>query len=215
MSSDKIDKLTTKDSEVLRHIRNTIVHTGKSPSVREIQALMRYKSPRSVSVILERLMDKGIVVKRGSRQLAILEDPEKHSFDASTVDVPIVGSASCGTPLLAEEHITARIPVSVALAKPPFRYFLLRANGDSMNSKGIEDGDLVLVRQQTTANNGDIVVALIDAEATVKRLRISKDAIMLEPCSTNPKHITIILQRDFQVQGVVVCCLGKLNMIAG
>jgi len=211
MSSDKTIRLTAKDSEALRHIRNTIVHTGKSPSVREIQAMMGYKSPRSVSVIVERLVNKGVLAKRGKRQLAIVEEPEKHLFDASTVDVPIVGSASCGAPLLAEEHIEAKVPVSVALAKPPHRYFLLRANGNSMNREGIDDGDIVLVRQQTTASSGEIVVALIDAEATIKRLRIGKSAVVLEPCSTNARHVPIVLQRDFQVQGVVICSLGKLN----
>jgi repressor LexA len=73
-----------------------------------------------------------------------------------------------------------------------------------MNKTGTNDGDLVLVRQQMTANSGDIVVALIDNEATIKQLRLHKDHITLEPNSTNPDHCPIVLERDFRIQGVVV-----------
>ncbi|MBU4348190.1 repressor LexA, partial [Patescibacteria group bacterium] len=89
-------------------------------------------------------------------------------------------------------------------AKPPYKYFMLRAVGDSMNKARINDGDLVLVRQQMTANNGDIVVALIDDEATIKKLRLHKDHVILEPDSTNSEHCPIVLERDFRIQGIVV-----------
>lgn len=121
-----------------------------------------------------------------------------------TVDVPLVGMVSCGTPLLAEENIEARIPVSTKLAKPPYKYFLLRASGDSMDEAGINNGDLVLVRQQMIAGNGDDVVALIDDEATIKELQISNKAIILKPRSTNKEHQSITLTKDFKIQGVVV-----------
>lgn len=186
------------------------MHTGRSPSIRQLQTLMGYKSPRSVTVILKRLMNKGVLKRKENGSLLVLQEPEAHSSIASTVNIPLIGTVACGAPLLSEEHIQARIPVSVNLAKPPHHYFILRANGDSMNEAGIEDGDFILVRQQVTASDGEIVVALIDEEATVKRMRIGKDAIMLEPCSNNAKHAPIILQKDFQVQGIVVRCLGKL-----
>lgn len=213
MSRNNQIRLSPKDIAVLRLIRNAIVHTGKSPSIRELQATMGYKSPRSITVILKRLMDKEILQRKDRRGLTILNEPEAHTFNASTIDVPIVGSAACGIPLLAEEYIEAKIPVSITLAKPPHRYFLLHANGDSMNRAGIENGDLVLVRQQESANNGNIVVALIDSEVTIKRFKQLKNAIILEPSSTNPKHVPIILQRDFFIQGVVVATFSSEKQI--
>lgn len=210
MSRKVKNKLSPKDLEMLRHIRNTLMHTGKSPSVRELQNMMEYKSPRSITVILKRLMNKGFVARRADDQLVILHEPEIQNYNASTIDIPLVGLAACGTPLLAEEHIQAMVPVSTQLARSPYKYFLLRACGDSMNLAGIEDGDFVLVRQQAIANNGDIVVALIDSEITIKRMRREKFSIVLEPVSNNKDNLPIVLQSDFHVQGVVVQSLGKL-----
>ena len=87
---------------------------------------------------------------------------------------------------------------------------MLRAVGDSMNKAGINDGDLVLVRQQMTASNGDIVVALIDDEATIKRLRLRKDHVVLKPDSTSLAHCPIVLERDFRIQGVVVKSMPEI-----
>lgn len=78
---------------------------------------------------------------------------------------------ACGSPIFAEENIEAKIPVSIHFAKPPHKYFFLRAKGDSMNKRNIDDGDLILVREQHTANDKDIVVALIDDEATIKEFK--------------------------------------------
>jgi len=124
--------------------------------------------------------------------------------NTQTVDVPVVGKISCGAPVLAEENIEDTIPVSTKLAYPPYKYYLLKAKGDSMNLAGINDGDLVLVRQQNTARIGDKVVALIDGEATIKEFSISNDAVVLKPRSSNKEHKPIILTRDFMIQGVVV-----------
>ena len=78
---------------------------------------------------------------------------------------------ACGAPIFAEENIEAKIPVSVHIAQAPYKYFFLRAKGDSMNQKDIHDGDLILIREQHTANDNDIVVALIDDEATIKEFK--------------------------------------------
>jgi repressor LexA len=105
---------------------------------------------------------------------------------------------------LAEENIEAMIPVSVKLAKPPNKYFILKAKGDSMNEREINDGDMVLVKQQNYAEDTDLVVALIDDEATIKELKINSENILLIPRSTNKKYQPIILTRDFMVQGIVI-----------
>lgn len=202
--------LTEKELRLLRQIRNSIVHDRQSPSIRKLGDLLGYPSPRSVAVLIEQLKRKGILLRKKNGTLWILKDTEDNNMRAKTLDVPLVGSISCGIPIFAEENIEAMIPVSQKLAHPPHRYFLLRAKGDSMNQKGINDGDLVLIRQQQTANNGDSVVALIDDEATIKELWRTKDAIILKPRSHNKKHQPIILHEDFEIQGVVVTTIPKL-----
>ncbi len=197
------DVLTEKEIEALKFIRNQIVHGGASPSVRDLQKKLNYQSPRAAAYILERLEFKGFTVRNGKGQVRLIKDIPESDSHAQTVEIPLVGSAPCGTPVLAEENIEAMIPVSVQLAKRPYRYFLLRAMGDSMNNAGIQDRNLVLVRQQPTANNGDRVVALIDGEATIKEFHRTRNAIVLKPRSTNKRHQPIILTDDFQILGVV------------
>ena len=102
------------------------------------------------------------------------------------------------------------ISVSIKLSLPPHKYFLLKAKGDSMNEKGINDGDSILVRQQTTAKNGDVVVALIDNEATIKEFHVFDETIVLRPRSRNSRHKPIILTRDFQIQGIFVTSIANL-----
>jgi repressor LexA len=113
--------------------------------------------------------------------------------------------------MLAEENIEGVYPVSTVLARPGARYFLLRARGDSMDEAGIDDGDLLLVRQQQTAQKGDRVVALIDDEATVKEFSRTAEAIVLKPCSSNRSHRSIILTQDFRVLGVVIAVLSDIE----
>lgn len=171
-----------------------------------------FSSPRSGVLVINRLISLGYLKRRESdRALQVLKMPADSRDRESTIEVPLVGSAACGAPLLAVENISAMIPVSVKLARPGHRYFLLRAVGDSMNEAGIEDGARVLVREQTTAEAGQIVVALVDDEATIKELRRSSDAAVLMPRSRNKAHKPIVLTRDFRVQGVVVATLPDMD----
>ena len=201
--------LSQKESQALKMIRNALVHTGRAPSIREIMMELGYKSPHSAMLVVNRLIELGVLKRRGNGQLQIAKDLESHDTHARTVEVPLVGSAPCGQPLLAEENIEMLIPVSTTLARPPHRYFLLQAIGDSMNQRGIQSGDLVLVRQQSDAENGQAVVALIDDEATIKELHKSAEAIVLKPRSSNPNHKPIVLHDDFRVQGLVIAIIPK------
>lgn len=203
--------LTKKELRLLRQIRNSIVHNGRSPSIRALMDSLDYNSPRSIAVLIEQLKRKGILLRKENGALRILKDTEDNNIIAKTVDVPLVGTVSCGLPIFAEENIEAMIPVSVKLAPKSGRYFLLRAQGDSMNKKGINNGDLVLIRQQQTANNGDSVVALIDDEATIKEFWRTKDAIILKPRSSNKELQPIILHKDFKIQGIVLTAIPKLG----
>ena len=200
--------LSPKEHEALRHIRNRLVHGGQPPSVRELQDQLGYQSPRSAALILTRLTAMGFIRRREDGKLQLVRDLPTETDQATTVMVPLVGTAPCGLPLMAEQNIEALIPVSERLARPPHRYFLLRARGSSMDQAGIRDGDLILVRQQSSADQGQNVVALIDDEATVKRLRRGTDVIVLEPRSSDPNHKPIILSSDFQIQGVVVATVS-------
>lgn len=205
-------QLSQKQSDAVRYVRNWLMHKGKTPSVRELMTGLGYKSPRSAALIIEELIQKGILRKRSNGDLQLIKDIDADSVHARTVDIPLVGMVTCGVPILAQENIEGYIPVSVSLAKPGFKYFLLRAKGDSMNKAGINEGDLILVRQQSAAQNGDIVVALIDDEATVKEFQPRKGCVVLMPRSKNKNHKPIILTENFQVQGVAVTTIPKLEV---
>ena len=202
--------LSDKEKEAIREIRNSLMHRGKMPSVREMMTSLGYRSPRSASILIEKLVNKRILRQKPNGSCQLISNLYDDTMRAQTVDVPLIGTVACGTPALAEENIEGMIPVSTKLARPPHRYFLLKAEGDSINEKGINDGDLVLVRQQLTAHNGNMVVALIDDEATIKEFHRSGDKIILKPRSTNKQHKPIVLTKDFQVQGVVVTAIPKL-----
>jgi len=208
MNSPTISK---RELEAIREIRNSLMQRGKIPSVRELMSSLGYRSPRSAAVLYENLVEKGILRRKRDGNFQFIKDvTENDNVRAQTVDVPLVGIVACGVPILAEENVQAKISVSTKLARPPHRYFLLKAKGDSMDQKGIKDGDLVLVRQQTTARNDDIVVALIDDEATVKEYHAAGETVVLKPRSKNKQHQPIVLTKDFEVQGVVVTAIPKI-----
>src|SRR3989338_8025293 len=202
--------ISNKELEAIREIRNSIMRVGRIPSMRELMSSLGYRSPRSASLIIGKLIKKGVLRRKDNGNLQFIKSLGDDKTRAQTVDVPLVGMVSCGAPMLAEENVQAKIPVSTKLAKPPHHYFLLKAKGDSMDQRGIDDGDLVLVRQQTTAQNNDIVVALIDDEATIKEFRIGKETYVLRPRSRNKTHQPIVLTKDFQIQGVVITSIPQI-----
>lgn len=200
-------QLTKKENDGLKMIRRWFIEQGRGPSVRELTQVMGFGSTRTTVLLIDSFIEKGILRRGTDGKLRLLKDAPESNLNARTVDVPLVGVVSCGAPIFAEENIEAYVPVSVSLASPGHRYFLLRADGDSMNQAGINDGDLLLVRQQPTADNGQRVVALIDDDATVKQLEVTDEAVILHPKSTNKEHQPIMLGRDFLIQGVVVAVL--------
>lgn len=209
MSEDS--NLGIKAKEALRHIRNWLMLYGKLPSVRELMNEMEYKSPRSPMLLLDELAQNGFLEKKPDGSFRMIKDLET-GFMARTVLVPLIGNVTCGAPMLAEENIEAMIPISISLVKSGSKYFLLRAVGDSMNKAGINPGDLIFVKQQPVAENGQKVVALIDDEATVKEFQHKGDVVALLPRSTNPKHKPIILEQEFQIQGIVITTIPNINI---
>lgn len=193
--------------QVLRIIHHWFVHRGMAPTVEELRQSLGAGSTSTVFRCLKQLEDDGFIERwpgaRGIKLLKGVEGPVR------TRAVPIVGIVPAGPMMLAEENLEGwvRFPES-ALIPSTSQFFLLRIKGNSMDKAEvqggrIEDGDLVLVRQQSSANPGDIVVALIDGEATVKRLAKGPNYFILRPESTNKEHQPIVLDRDTMIQGVV------------
>lgn len=201
---------SNKETLALREIRNSIINFGRCPSLRDLMISLGYRSPRSASLLVNKLISKGVLRRNSSGSLQIARDIDDKA-NIKTIDVPLLGSVPCGAPILTEENIQAGFPVSTKLARPPHKYFLLRAKGDSMNKKGIVDGNFVLVKQQSTAENGETIVALVDNEVTIKEYSASRHTVVLRPRSTNKIHKPIVAMRDFQVQGVVVTVIPNLE----
>jgi repressor LexA len=202
--------LSAKAKEALKHIRNWIMKYSLMPSVRELMQEMAYKSPRSAMLLMTELETNGFLERKSDGSYKMIKDLSSNET-ARTVAVPLVGSISCGGALLAEENVEAYIPVSTSLVRAGHKYFLLRAVGDSMNEAGILSGDLVLVKQQNVAENGQHIVALIDDNATLKEFQHKGNVVALVPRSSNPKHKPIILERDFQIQGVIITSISNVN----
>lgn len=125
--------ITNKELEAIREIRNSLMRVGRVPSMRELMSSLGYRSPRSASLIVDKLIKKGVLRRKDDGNLQFVRSLGDDTTRAQTVDVPLVGIAACGVPILAEENVQAQIPVSTKLAKPPHRYFLLKARGDSMD----------------------------------------------------------------------------------
>lgn len=191
-------ELTNKQKEIFLAIRELTLKKGYSPTLREIQEFLGYKTTSSVQRHTEALKNKGYLIsdRYQQRNLRI-----KKSF-SKKFNIPLVGVIACGQPLLAVENIEAFIPYEIK--GDPKEYFFLKAVGDSMNKAEINDGDLVLVKKQDTADTGDKVVALIGDEATIKIFHKDRDKVILEPRSSNPIHKPIYVYEDLQIQGKVI-----------
>lgn len=183
-------------------IADHLARFGKQPSFEAIRVELDYGSKRSVQLLLDRLAAAGrIVYENGVIELVHKSDKVAN---ARTIDVPILAEVPCGPMEEAIEDAKGWVKVSTSVAKPGSRYFILRAKGDSMNLANIAPGDLMLVRQQATADNGDIVLALVDGAATVKRFRRDKGFVVLTPESDNPENKPMIFTERFSIQGKVI-----------
>ena len=184
----KNTQATDKQQRVLDYVREQIKKDGYAPSVRDICKALDLKSTSTVHGYLSRLEKKGLIQKAAlkPRTLRIVgEEPEREEdrgfyTSKEMVDVPIVGRVTAGMPILAVENIEDSFPLPIDFVGNS-ESFMLKVRGDSMIDAGILDGDLVLVKKQNTAENGDIVVALIEDEATVKKFYKEKGFIRLQP----------------------------------
>jgi len=193
-------KLTKKDQDVLSYIREFSRKENQSPTLEEIKAGLNFEWLNSVQRSIDSLEEKGYLTREKNQTRGI----RLTGGGTETLNIPILGTASCGQPIWAEENIEGYIPTQKNLLESQNgKYFYLHAQGDSMDQAGIEDGDLVLVRSQNYADNGEKVVALVDNEVTIKILARSSTGTVLKPSSSNTSHQPIILSPDFRIQGVV------------
>jgi repressor LexA len=197
--------LTPTQEDILNFITETIRKHDRSPTIREIGERAGISSTNGVRYHLS-ILEKLGYIKRSkgiSRGIEWLEHHVKQEAARNTVEIPMVGRVAAGVPVLAEENIEGRIAVDEMIARDE-ECFALRVNGDSMKNAGIINGDVVIVSPQPEAKNGDIVVAMLGDEATVKTYVASKGKAILRP--ENPDYDDIMLDKrgDVRVLGRVV-----------
>lgn len=194
-------KISPKQQEILDYIKNEILNRGFPPAVREICEAVHLKSTSSVHSHLESLEKNGYIRRDATKPRAIeIIDDNFNLIRREVVNVPVVGTVAAGQPILAVENIENYFPIPSEYM-PNEQSFMLRVKGDSMVNAGIFDGDLVMVKQQETASNGDIVVAMIEDSATVKTFYREKGTIRLQP--ENDFMSPIIVKDDVRILGKV------------
>ncbi|NLI58494.1 MAG: transcriptional repressor LexA [Clostridium sp.] len=216
-------QLTKKQQEILDFLNKEIETKGYPPSVREICKAVGFKSTSTVHSYLSKLEEEGYIVKDPTkpRALKVIKNDKKENLKDSDnhyskkdyyskkelVDVPIVGKVTAGQPILAVENIEDTFPLPVDFVQNSSA-FMLKVSGDSMIEAGILDNDYILVKQQSTAINGDVVVALIGDEATVKTFYREKEHIRLQP--ENKYLDPIIIKDDLMILGKVIGVFRKM-----
>lgn len=176
--------LSQRQQAIMDFIRNQVKEKGYPPSVREIGEAVGLASSSTVHGHLSRLEKKGLIRRDPTKPRAIelLEEDPIPEYDFDSVRVPLLGKVTAGEPITAVENIEDYYPLPKRMVGDEENSFLLRVQGDSMVNVGIHDGDYVIVKQQRTANNGEIVVAMTEEdEATVKRFYKEKNYIRLQP----------------------------------
>ncbi len=194
------DKLKPKEQRVLDFINETIETQGYAPSVREVCAALGIKSTSTAHMYVERLASKGYIKKIAGKSRTILKSDEGEG-SAKKYKVPILGQVAAGMPILATQNFDGYITYSSDRTHEESKLFALKVKGESMIDIGIMDGDYVIVEQRSYADNGEIVVALIDDEATVKRFYKENGAYRLQPENRTMKPI---ITQEVSILGKVV-----------
>lgn len=204
-----IESLSPRQRAIYTYIVNEISSKGYPPSVREIGKAVGLKSPASVHSHLKTLEELEFIRRDPSKPRAIeildnnsYEDEMRENFDKEMIHIPIVGRVTAGIPILAEENIEDYFPVPTSFIRVKGKkLFMLEIDGESMINAGINHGDYVIAQQQSTANNGEIVIALIDNRATVKRFYKKEDYVELRP--ENPDYDPILV-KNVKLMGKVI-----------
>lgn len=195
--------LSAKQQEILSYLKECILKKGYPPAVREICEAVHLKSTSSVHAHLETLEERGYIRKDPTKPRAIeILDDTFNLARREIVNVPIVGTVTCGEPILAEQNVEGYFPVPPEYLHTGKNTFMLKVKGDSMINVGIFHGDLVMVEETNTARNSDIVVALLDDSATVKTFYKENGHVRLQP--ENDTMDPIIVEGDLAILGKVI-----------
>ena len=194
-------KISPKQAEILEYIKNEIINRGFPPTVRDICDAVNLKSTSSVHSHLETLERNGYIRRDPTKPRAIeIVDDNFNLTRRELVNVPVVGRVAAGEPILAVENVENYFPIPAEFM-PNSQTFMLNVKGESMVNAGILDGDQILVQQQSTAENGEIVVALIDDSATVKTFYKEDGYYRLQPENSTMQPIIV---SDVQILGKVI-----------
>ena len=197
--------LNVQEQRVLDYIKEQIREFGYPPSVREICAALGFKSTSSAHQYIWRLADKGYISKKDLKTRAI-----RIVGTESTIALPVVGKVAAGEPILAQENIEDYFSIGESFFNKDALQndnFVLKVQGESMINAGINNGDYIIVSKQETARNGQIVVAMIDGEATVKTFYKEKDYIRLQPENDT---MDPIISKNVQILGKVIGLFRKI-----
>ena len=213
-----MEPLKDRERKILTYMKEEIRKKGYPPTVREMCTALGIKSTSTTHKDLENLEAKGYIKKDPAKPRALMiidpdtgksygeaeatEQTHERADRADVVDIPVIGRIAAGTPILAEQNIDETIPVPARFL-PKGTSFMLTVKGESMMEAGIMDGDYILVHQQNTANNGDIVVAMVDgfeSEATVKTFYKENGHIRLQP---ENQYMSPIIVSDVKILGLV------------
>ena len=190
------EKLTARQQEILQLIRDTVEHEGRPPTRAEICTAFGFRSPNAAETHLRALAAKGVISLEEGRARGIRL--------TEALGLPLVGRVAAGSPILAAEHVQGRFQVDPSLFSPRADY-LLKVRGMSMRDAGILDGDLLAVHRTAEARNGQIVVARVDDEVTVKRLSRSGPIVELLPANPDFETIVVDTRRDLlEIEGLAV-----------
>lgn len=194
-------KITTKQQEILDYIKSQILNKGYPPAVREICEAVHLKSTSSVHSHLESLEKNGYIRRDPTKPRAIeIVDDSFNLSRREIVNIPVIGTVTAGQPILATENIEGYFPL-LSEDMPRGETFMLKVKGESMINAGIFDGDQIIVKRQPTAENGDIIVALIDDSATVKTYYKEEGHFRLQPENDTMEPIIV---SDLTVLGKVI-----------
>jgi repressor LexA len=200
-----------KQKKILDFVNRYLIEKGYPPSVREICQAVGFKSTSTVHAYLKKLEEEGAITKDATkpRALKVMDETTKnlegYVANQEIDNIPVIGKITAGAPILAVENIEDTFPVPVQYLENSTT-FMLKVKGESMINAGILDGDNIIVKQQNTANNGDIVVALIEDEATIKTFYKEKDHYRLQP--ENPDYEPIIV-KELNILGKVIGLFRK------
>ncbi len=200
-----MEKLTPKEQEIYDFICQNIRRAGYSPSVRDVQNALGIKSTSTVHAYLDRLEAKGYISKTAGKSRTIRTSEVDTHTSSESVRIPLVGQVAAGTPILATENIERQIDFPLgSIAYSAKDLYALRVKGQSMIEVGISSGDIIIVKKQSYAENGEIVVALLDDEATVKTFYRENGKIRLQPENATMQPI---ITDSALILGKVIACV--------